>query len=59
MPKKEITWISGNDWVAMQTEAIKQNFGSSRPRPRPRKMGLRPEPRKKPVGYEKLGLTIL
>lgn len=58
-PKKEITWISANDWIEMQTLAVIQNFGRSRPTPRAKRMGLKEEAKKKPIGYEKLSLNTL
>lgn len=39
--------ISGNDFVARQTEQIKEEFKCSRPRPRNRAMGFKDPKRKR------------
>lgn len=41
--REELGWcveVSGNEFVARQTEQIKREFGRSRPRPRNRVMGF-------------------
>ena len=39
----DITWVSGNDFVARQTIQLEKTFHSSRPKPRNRVMGFKDE----------------
>ncbi len=46
MTTERFFYISGEEFVARQTRKIMREFGSSRPKPRARKMGFKPEPKR-------------
>lgn len=46
MTTERYFYISGEEFVARQTRQIMREFGSSRPKPRGRKMGFKPEPKR-------------